>query len=1584
MKKSQVNVFNKGIATDLDYMYRENTQWDFPTINYRIVNKEGQGLILTTLPSNTGPISANTPNGEEFRISEGFISIGACEYKGIMYIVSCNGTESEIGMFPSFDQVNNIWVQTYSPLRNYTPNLHNHYLRSTRFNYSTSNMCEVLAKDSYDKSVDLYICDGVNPNRVVNTGITEDGVVTDRVYVENDFYSELNQIPSTGNILKAELDSITPDGELEYGNMYFYFRYLTEGFDKTTFVGQCGVCQIFDGEDTNRYVQGGSQPYKSNKSVNMILSELDTTYKYIQVAFVRFTSDNSEVPIKQVGLYDVYYTIPTEGDMSIRITGRETVIPFTEAEIIVPKVVERTCKTQTQEDNRYWGANWRSPDKNSTLLANLISKIEVGYVINSVKDGSDNPSYSVINKDISVAEMQYKNYYLTYDKVGYFRGEMYMFVAGFEFKDGSKSSVFPTKGWDYVKDEPTINTDGDETGIVRFPFHNQEKHYVNSELRIMGAKFIMDEFLDEVHDNLTAPEKEWFVNNVSGIFFARAKRIKWLEYQGLSIMGSYGHKFSPTFEASRLYTYQAILETSIHYPQLSRITKYPEEDIKYDRLFNKKYWRNPDPHSLYGLYDADNFNATDNNWQGGSIMPLMMHFLPMMSVKDKGGEGDAAKYWGYYATRSFPSINKYGVFSPDFMFNISNDDISNHKYIKLVAKTYNNTSYINSTLGWKMNNTNMRWSYIDNIPDNVNMYPIFRLFYMRSLETYKDNIWSTADYVFDVDNVRVSQANTKHNMCNIAYDNSTNSSEMFCSVINENDKIYNCNRNMWIKKYIGLDMESANEKYLDPTLLPSTDAYINGYTDPITGIKYCDNLDLSILNIYNAEESNVVVSEWYPSPTSRLYYQMGGSKKINYDINTDTISLEETEYINTGTTIEQVYKVFYGDCFLQRTFFKQMTWDASKFSDDDGHPINFWYTDSGSDPAPNGTPIYTKTSYNELENSEKPYYRHGAIIGIVTENAINTAMRFTTDDHSYYPYYGSYNWAYLPLDGQGIESMRLNRGHCETLGVSVHNFWFKEAPAEVNIRPTRIRYSTKHTPYSFVDNYRIFDINAYQDYELSNGPIYSLKSYLGSIISVQEKSVNMHNFGREEVTAPTNIGDIILGTSNYLSPYVQKLGNFGTQHQFSVISTENSVYGVDLNRRLIWGVGVSGDSNGKRSMMAQSITSSKVVSKWIDEIANEYNNGRSDILNKTIDTPALFSGVVAGNDKYNNEVVFSFLNIKYTIDYSKSVSNELFDYDLPYDYPIELISDMYSQLAYYQNMVIRNYGNRYICISDFTTELTPQKHPDIEPYLDYLVNVNDIVPKRFALDKRFKDEFVLIYEDDIDTSYSYLFDEVKLLWETYPAIMVYVDGQKIGLEILQQISRVINVQSTPYNHGRTLVYSEYIQNFTGEYSYFSHLYQSINDDFYSFNPNTLNRREAFLHNRKDDDLVMYNSLSESVISFIVNGASESENISIFEKLFDNIHIHTNNENFSSVIFETENHMGIKDPFHSLGVEFWSDPEWIENKFYMPIQCQTEESNNEFIEDSQIRGTWLKITLKYTGRIRKFIKSVITEFTISEG
>ena len=47
--KTQVNIFNKGINSDLSPMYMAGDVWAFPTINARIYNT-GSGFAMTNLP----------------------------------------------------------------------------------------------------------------------------------------------------------------------------------------------------------------------------------------------------------------------------------------------------------------------------------------------------------------------------------------------------------------------------------------------------------------------------------------------------------------------------------------------------------------------------------------------------------------------------------------------------------------------------------------------------------------------------------------------------------------------------------------------------------------------------------------------------------------------------------------------------------------------------------------------------------------------------------------------------------------------------------------------------------------------------------------------------------------------------------------------------------------------------------------------------------------------------------------------------------------------------------------------------------------------------------------------------------------------------------------------------------------------------------------------------------------------------------------------------------------------------------------------------------------------------------------------
>ncbi len=1549
MKRAQINSFVNGISSDLDYMLRKSDSWDFPTLNYRILNKEGQGLIISTLSSNTRTIDAHHPEGEEFSLTENFICIGASSYRGILYLVSHNplNGESEIGMFPSSNPVTNEWERIYRPFRNYVTNTPSNEFRTNKFNYSLERMCEVLCKESYDTSVDVYICDYENPNRVVNSGIKRNGSENGRVYTYEDFYSILNQMPITGQIVMSTLNNIEPGGMLKYGNYYFYFRYLTVDFNRTSFVGECGACQIYDGDNKqNKNVQGGSSLDNSNKKVSINISNLDETYTYIEVAYVRYYSDNSNVVYKEAGLIDKYYSI-TGNSIDIEITGNETIIPFTEAEINKEYPLERTCKTHVQVDNTYFGANWKSPNRNSKLLARLALYIRPSIYTVNIKEGSSNPYDNTIDINLN-SQMQYKNYYMTFDKVGYFRGESYLITVGFVFADGSRSNVFPITGVDFASSNNVENN----LGIVRFPFHNTHPTYINvggeGLLSIIGLRFNMTSFINELNI-LNATDREWFANNVKGIFFARTKRKKWMKFQGLSIMGSNGCEMNNEYGTPYL---RQILEGSHPYADtFSQEDKYPDDEIGYTKLRNRKYWNNPDYHSFWGLFkQGDEFN--EESVEGRGIMPLFMHLLPLMSYKENNN--GVNKYWGYYAARSFPEPELYGVYSPDFIFNQSNEDVSNYKHIKVVAKTMGevfNNGQNGNTIDWKMQSGTIKWNR--HYEPSHAMYPRFALFNMKCPNVFPNNVWLKSKATFSVGDGATTLASQSppYNMINAAYDVETDSSNVFGKIVSNDGNITNCNRNLYTKKYIGLKFD---------------------FNIGIDFYNSDNNLDLTIVNIYDIHEDNFNLLSWYQSPQSYIYFQIGQAEEILFNpSDSNPFSMSSHNYVR-----------FYGDCFLQRTFVKQMTWDASKFKGDTGNILGLCYSDALSECA--DTPVYSEVDGNSLEIHEKGYYRHGVIIGIVTENEINTAMRFTNTDRDYYPHYASLGWAYLPLDGLGDEAMFINRGHSEVLGVKTYAYYDEFAPFEVNIHPTRIRYSGKHVPYSFIDGYRLFDILSYQDYELSDGPINSLKIFLKQLVSVQENSVNLHKYGREEVTSPTSVGDIVLGRSDYLSPYVRQLGQFGTQHQFSVIATDNAIYGVDLNKRLIWGTQSAADSNGYPSMQCVSISTSKLIEKWLYDIAEVYTDKRSDIVSNFVDMPALFNGIVSGYDRGYDEVVFTFLRpvYRYDITYSLASNWTLNSLGLYQNTGVVNITQILPNDYFAMGKLYLINGEYYICIQSFFASgmsNDPRDYPQ-------LVSVDDINVVQYEAGAYYTNQFVLVCDETVCPEY--LSRPLKIARQVCEnaCLLIYVNGESVPAidickNLRQQIISVC-VNTTLSNEYRTLVYNERLGIFVGEYSYGTHLYASIDKDFYSFKPFG-SRSRAYLHNLDTSDLLIYNELSESIISIIVNGYSESENMIIFEKAFDNIHIMTNNIPFSSIVFQTENHIGIKEPFDSGGVEFWSDPEWLENKYYMPVQCQTEPSTNEFIEDSQLRGTWMKITLRYRGLLRKIIKNIITEFTQSE-
>ena len=110
------HIFSKGIKDSLDISKLKNDTWAFPTLNVCLLNKTGQGYIVTPLQGNTVnsgtsavPVIGGVDNvGAVLKIQTDYVIIAAKEFNGIIYILSAyagNNSllkgQGEIGVYPA-------------------------------------------------------------------------------------------------------------------------------------------------------------------------------------------------------------------------------------------------------------------------------------------------------------------------------------------------------------------------------------------------------------------------------------------------------------------------------------------------------------------------------------------------------------------------------------------------------------------------------------------------------------------------------------------------------------------------------------------------------------------------------------------------------------------------------------------------------------------------------------------------------------------------------------------------------------------------------------------------------------------------------------------------------------------------------------------------------------------------------------------------------------------------------------------------------------------------------------------------------------------------------------------------------------------------------------------------------------------------------------------------------------------------------------------------------------------------------------------------------------------------------------------
>lgn len=531
----QVSIFHKGVTTDLDYSKLDNQGMQLPTANIQLLNKDGQGLIVT-------PVKGNKV---AFELTAGFQMIGSAEYNGIAYIASYNPDtgQGEIGSFPSPNFSTNTFEEVYRPLNNLVSSgtaISRGRLgpmRSTVFNFDLEHPIgdQMIALQDYDGSVNLIFTDNKNVLRLLNSGFNQEAQdLPERHYKTASLASSIQLIKELPGKQKINFVGEFSGGELRFGNYFFFYRYVDNSNNRTEFVAESQPITVTksDGNDSTVLTTGFDE--KSTKKITLNVGALDSAFTYIEFAFIRFLSSGSGVAFPEVMLVDKFFPVPSSGgNLECEINGFETQIPLNISEILRPVNRESICKSILAHDRRIWGANWKAEPLNYPALSEFALNIRLGY-----NDTKEIPNWELIKFYSDPKNLKYS---------GYFRGESYIAGVVFVLKNGYKSPRFPVKGIDartlMQKQIGAAYDDGvltNNNGIIAMPT-NQSSPYVRDTVmpggkrgfgRILAMTFDVSKAKEWL--NLGGAKAKWIEENVREVIFVRADRKENLLYQGVT------------------------------------------------------------------------------------------------------------------------------------------------------------------------------------------------------------------------------------------------------------------------------------------------------------------------------------------------------------------------------------------------------------------------------------------------------------------------------------------------------------------------------------------------------------------------------------------------------------------------------------------------------------------------------------------------------------------------------------------------------------------------------------------------------------------------------------------------------------------------------------------------------------------------------------------------------------------------------------------------------------------------------------------------------------------------------------------
>lgn len=420
-------------------------------------------------------------------------------------------------------------------------------LDTDKLNFDLEHPVDIQIQPSYDGSVNLILNDNKNIPRLINSrfSVREKNTyeIVDRIG-ENDtnIYNSNTFDKDTSLYFQYEYNPTIQylgfiRGILPVGQYCFYFTYCDADDNESDYIAETGLIPVFLGSDCDPFsMDGGIKNQSSDKGIKLKLENLDKSYNYLKVYYVRYFADYQQNRVYECK--KIYNKYPINSStIYLQITGNEQSEDLDANILNITRFNPKSVLTSAQCKNMLFFGNIVKNTDNYRELQDCALRI-----IPSIQEDK----MTLVNNIYQCDDPRFAYYSSLniYNKTGYFNQEYYRFGVVFIYQNGTLSNVYNTLGGDlnselslngnlfrdensylltrqyikvddngWIKNDDAYSISGQNLnarGVCRFKQKNLP------EDSILGIKFtVPQEVLDYLKSDL----------GIRGMFFVRQKRI---------------------------------------------------------------------------------------------------------------------------------------------------------------------------------------------------------------------------------------------------------------------------------------------------------------------------------------------------------------------------------------------------------------------------------------------------------------------------------------------------------------------------------------------------------------------------------------------------------------------------------------------------------------------------------------------------------------------------------------------------------------------------------------------------------------------------------------------------------------------------------------------------------------------------------------------------------------------------------------------------------------------------------------------------------------------------------------------------